>query len=276
MVVVRAIMQIRYVVSSMLFWWRENNLSLEQECQFLKSQGFGIELWPTIRGQEECRYEKRNWPRLAAATDGMLVSMRSRQGKHGGLSLEKWQRQIECAKLLGANIVTDLRSLGIPAAKDMNGSTHAAEVMSMADKLDVAICLETGPLEDVLRAGEMFETLHYCLDTGFAHLDDRYSFEQYVDRLAERVTHLHLTDNYGRMDDHEPPGLRGGMPHENWDYLLEALNKYDNDIIGSLEMYPCMPAVMLRQATEFLFEQLGWPSEPKKETDELYSPYNPI
>jgi hypothetical protein len=81
------LMQIRYVVSSMLFWWRENNLSLEQECQFLKSQGFGIELWPTIRGQEECRYERRNWPRLAAATDGMLVSMRSRQGKHGGISL---------------------------------------------------------------------------------------------------------------------------------------------------------------------------------------------
>ena len=269
-------MRIRYVVSSMVFWWRENNLSLEQECQFLKSMGFGIELWPTIRGQEECRYEHRNWARLAAATDGMLVSMRSRQGTNGSLSLDKWKQQIECAKLLGANIITDLQSLGITPGEDVNDSTHAAEVMEIAEQLDVMLCLETGPLEEVLRAGDKFDSLHYCLDTGFAHLDDKYTFEQYVDQLAERVTHLHLTDNYGLTDDHEPPGLRGGMPRENWQYLLDTLNKYNSDVIGSLEMCPCMPAVMLRQATEFLFDELGWPDQPKKETDETYTLYNPL
>ncbi|MFA5784743.1 MAG: hypothetical protein WC962_07670 [Phycisphaerae bacterium] len=269
-------MRIRYVVSSMLFWWRENNLSLEQECQFLKSQGFGIELWPTIRGQEESRYEERNWPRLAAATEGMLVSMRSRQGGASGLSIEKWQQQIECAKLLGANIVTDLQSLGVPAGKDWNGSTHAQEVMATADELDVTICLETGPLEDVLCAGERFESLRYCLDTGFANIDDKYNFERYVDQLAERVTHLHLTDNYGRIDDQRPPGLRGGIGRDRWNYLLEALGKYDNEVIGSLEMTPCMPAVMLRQATEFLFDELGWPDRPVKVADESYAPYNPM
>jgi sugar phosphate isomerase/epimerase len=269
-------MRIRYVVSSMIFWWRENNLSLEQECQFLKSTGFGIEFWPTIRGQEECRYERRNWARLAAATDGMLVTLRSRQGGPAGLSLEKWRQQIECAKLLGANIVTDLQSLGLPIGRDTNGSTHAAEVMDMANELDVPVCVETGLLEEVLRAGDKFDTLRYCLDTGFAYLDEKYTFEQYVDRLADRVTHLHLTDNYGRMDDHEPPGLRGGMPHENWRYLLDALGKYGNDVIGSLEMYPCMPGVMLRQACEFLFGELGWPNQPAKETDDTYTSYNPV
>jgi len=269
-------MRIRYVVSSMIFWWRENNLSLEQECQFLKSMGFGIELWPTIRGQEECRYERRNWARLAAATDGMLVSMRSRQSTNGSLSIDKWKQQIECAKLLGANIVTDLQSLGLPPGEDINGSTHAAEVMEMADQLDVMVCLETGPLEEVLRIGDKFDSLRYCLDTGFAHLDDKYSFEQYVDRLAERVTHLHLTDNYGLTDDHEPPGLRGGMPHENWQYLLDTLGRYDNDVIGSLEMCPCMPAAMLRQATEFLFDEAGWPNQPTKQMDDVYTPYNPV
>ena len=72
------IMRIKYVVSTMVFWWREHPLSFEQECEFLKSLGFGIELWPTIRGQSGCRYEQRNWPRLQAATQNMLVSMRSR------------------------------------------------------------------------------------------------------------------------------------------------------------------------------------------------------
>ena len=33
-------MKIRYVVSSMLFWFRENHLSFEQECEFLRNQGF--------------------------------------------------------------------------------------------------------------------------------------------------------------------------------------------------------------------------------------------
>ena len=51
-------MRISYVVSTMVFWWRENHLSLEQECEFLKSLGFGVELWPNIKGQNECRYER--------------------------------------------------------------------------------------------------------------------------------------------------------------------------------------------------------------------------
>jgi hypothetical protein len=78
------------------------------------------------------------------------------------------------------------------------------------------------------------------------------------------------------MDDHEPPGLRGGMPRENWQYLLDVLNKYDNEIIGSLEMYPCMPAVMLRQATEFLFDELEWPNRPQRSTDDASASYNPV
>jgi hypothetical protein len=47
------IMQIRYVVSTMIFWGREHPLSFEQECQYLESLGFGIELWPHIKGHHE-------------------------------------------------------------------------------------------------------------------------------------------------------------------------------------------------------------------------------
>ena len=64
-------MQIDYVVSTMVFWGRENSLSFEQECEFLQSLGFGIELWPNIKGNPECRYVKRNWSRLAESTEGM-------------------------------------------------------------------------------------------------------------------------------------------------------------------------------------------------------------
>ncbi|MHC4647825.1 MAG: sugar phosphate isomerase/epimerase family protein [Planctomycetota bacterium] len=266
-------MRIRYVVSTMVFWGREHPLSFEQECQFLKSMGFGIELMPNIKGYSECRYERRNWTRLADATKDMLVSMRSRSD---GPTLEQWNEQIECARMLGANIVTDLRSLRIPEAEELDGCGFAEEVAKMAAANDVRLCLETGPLPTLKQAGEKFESLLYCLDTGYANLDPRFSFRQYVDDLAGRVGHLHLTDNYGQVDDHEAPGLRGGIPRENWDYLLDALGKQDNDVVGGFEMCPCMPAVMVRKASEFLFDDLKWPNRPQKQPASVGVIYNPI
>jgi sugar phosphate isomerase/epimerase len=265
-------MRIRYVVSTMVFWGREHPLSFEQECQFLKSLGFGIELWPNIKGQNECRYERRNWPRLVSATQDMLVSMRSRTDRP---TLEQWAEQIECAKLLGANIVTDLRSLGVPNGLEANGSGLAAEVVNLAESSDVKLCLETGRLETLREVAGKFESLWYCLDTGYANLDPEHTFREYIDELAPRVAHLHLTDNYGLTDDHEPPGLQGGILRETWDYLLDVLNEYDNGVVGSFEMCPCMPAVMIRQASEFLFGVLNWPNRPVKQAGYSDLTYNP-
>ncbi|MFZ0034014.1 MAG: hypothetical protein WAK60_03365, partial [Sedimentisphaerales bacterium] len=225
-----------------------------------------------IKGESDCRYERRNWPRLAAATEGMLVSMRSRTDEP---TLEKWNEQIECAKLLKANIVTDLKNLGIPDGPDADGCAFAEEVVELAKLNEVKLCLETGRLSTLKQVGEKFGSVWYCLDTGYANLDHEFTFKQYVDELSERVAHLHLTDNYGQIDNHEPPGVRGGIAHENWNYLLNALSKYDNDIIGSFEMCPSMPAVMLRHASEFLFGVLKWPNRPQKQPGYTGAAYNP-
>jgi len=257
-------MRINYVVSSMVFWWRENNLSLEQECEFLKSMGFGIELWPNTGGLADSRFDRQNWPRLIEATKGMLVAMHAR---NDGPSLEQWAEQIECAKLLNASIVADLESLGINGACRADNLGLCKEVVKMAEDNNIKFCIETGPLPKLKQLGEEFDSIWYCLDVGYINLDREFSFRQYVDRLAARVGHLHLTDNYGLSDDHEPPGLKGGIPHENWQYLLDSLNKYDNDIIGSFEMSPCMPDVMLRQASEFLFDRLNWPNRPEHQAN---------
>jgi sugar phosphate isomerase/epimerase len=275
-------MRIRYVVSTMLFWGRENHLSFEQECQFLRSMGFGVELWPTIKGESDCRYEKRNWPRLAAATEDMLVSMRSRNdlsvvasAKTDKPTLEKWDEQIGCAKLLGANIVADLHNLGIPDGAEFGDCAFAEEVVKLAELNKVKLCLETGRLSTIKQVGEKFESIWYCLDTGYTNLDREFTFKQYVDELGERMAYLHLSDNYGHEDDHQPPGMRGGISRENWNYLLNALGKYDNDVIGSFEMCPSMPAGMLRQASEFLFGVLKWPNRPQKQPGYAGVTYNP-
>ena len=265
-------MQIRYVVSTMVFWWREHPLSFEQECQYIQSLGFGIELWPSIRGQNECRYERRNWSRLEAATEGMLVSMRSRTDKP---TLQQWADQIECAKRLGAHIVTEPCSLDITHGPELNGTDFAAEVIKMAAASDVTLCVETGSLPLLVNIGKRFESIRYCLDIGHAHVDPDHTFEEYVDELAGRVTHLHLTDNYGQTDDHEPPGLHGGIPRADWDYLRAALTRHGNDVVGAFEMCPCMPSVMIRQASEFVFDTLKWPNRPEKQPDHASLTYHP-
>ena len=256
-------MKISYSVSSMVFWWRETTVSLELECQFLKSQGFGIELWPYLKGRNDCRYNRRNWPRLIEATRGMRVSMRSRDDDPNIL---EWAEQIECAKQLNANIITDLRNLCISNDPGMiNGTAFAADVIKLAQDNNVTLSLETGNLATVKAVGEKYDSLCYCLDIGYANLDPKFSFKQYIDELAPRINHLHLSDNYGRTDDHLTPGLQGGMARENWDHLLNILTKYDNEIIGCLEMTPPTPSTMLRQGCEFLFDQLKWPNKPPKQ-----------
>lgn len=243
----------------MVFWWRENHLSFELECDYLRSLGFGIELWPTMKGNNDCRYEKRHWPRLKEATMGMLVSLNSRKD---GPTLDEWNEQIQCAVALNAPIVTDLQGLCISDRLGIADWAFAAQVVKMAEKNNITLCIETGSLPAILQVGKKFDSIHYCLDTGCAHLDPQHSFEEYVDNLAERITYIHLTDNYGRVDDHEPPGVKNGIPQENWLYLLETLSKYDNDVIGSLEMFPSMPGTMIRQSCHFLFDVIGYPARP--------------
>lgn len=256
----------------MVFWWRETGLSFEQECNFLKSLGFGVELWPTIKGQNECRYARYNWSRLREATQDMLVSMHAR---NDGATLAEWNEQIECAKILGANIVADLPSLCISDHLEIADWGFASEVVKLAEHNKVKLCVETGSLNAVKETGEKFDSVWYCLDTGTLNLDPKYSFKQYVDELAPRVAHLHLADNYGQADDRQPPGLRGGISRRNWDYLLDTLSKYDNDVIGSLEVFPPMPWVMIRQGCEFLFDAMKWPGRPGKITEHAGAIYNP-
>lgn len=242
----------------MVFWGHQNRLSLEQECELLRKMGFGVELWPNTGGLEECLYDKRNWPRLKAATEGMLVSMRSRNDNP---STEQWAEQIECAGLLKANIVADLKSLGIKGGNNNNGD-YTGEVIRMAQDAGVKLCIETGPLDALKEIGGKFDSVRYCLDTGYTSCDSGNSFIEYVDALADRLSYLHLSESCGCCTDHMPLGCSGGVARRDWDYLLETLKKFDKDVIGSLEMNPCPPAEMIRRSSSFLFDELKWPNPP--------------
>lgn len=256
----------------MVFWWREHHLSFEQECDYLKRLGFGIELWPTIRASHDCRYAKRNWNRLKHATEGMLVTLNSR---NDGPTIDDWTEQIECAQMLGnAPMIATLESLCISDQLGIADWSFAKDVLDIARGHNVRISIETGKLSALMQVGDKFEDIYFCIDTGFINLDPDAPFTEYVDKLASRTTYVHLTDNYGVIDDHEPPGVDGGIPHDHWDYLLEALKKYDNEIIGALEMFPTMPGTMIKRGSDFLFDKMNWPGKPEAKVP--YSHYRPV
>jgi len=247
----------------MAFWGTQSRLSLEHECELLRGLGFGVELWPNMGGLDECRYDKRDWPRLASATEGMLVSMRSRNDNP---TVEQWVEQIGCAKLLKANIVADLQSLRMQGKNTDNGE-FISEIVNIAEKEGVKICIETGPLDILRKISKDFESVNFCLDTAFASCDTNHDFDEFVETLAQKTTHLHLAAHNGSFNDHRPLGCSAMADSRQMDYLLESLKKYNNDIIASLEMAPCSPIEMIKRSSHFLFDILGWPDGPQKAVD---------
>jgi sugar phosphate isomerase/epimerase len=266
-------MKIDYVVSTMVFWWREHHLSLELECDFLKSLGYGIEIWPSIRGHSECRFNERNWPRLKDATNGMKVLL---HGRVDGPTIEEWREQIGCAKMLNAPITTHLESLCVSDTLDVADWNFAKEVVNIAKNEGVILCVESGKPKTILEVGQKFDYVWYCFNTGHAYLDRKSDFKTYVDLLAARTKVVHLTDNFRDLDEHQPPGTAGGIPRENWKYLLDSLEKYDNDVIGSFEMFPSMPEVLIKKASDFIFDDVKWPNKPTKSPDFKDHHYRPF
>jgi sugar phosphate isomerase/epimerase len=266
-------MKIDYCISTMVFWWREHHLSFEQECDYIKSLGFGVEIWPTIRGHSECRFNKRNWHRLKDATEDMTVVL---HGRVDGPTLKDWEEQILCAKMLGAPLTTHLESLCISDTLDIADWDFAKEVVKLAKDNEVDLNVETGRLNAILEVGEKFDSVGFCFNTGHAYLDPETDFNEYVDKLGSRIRHIHLTDNYGNRDDHQPPGLGGGIPDKYWKSLLDELEKHNNHIIGGIEMHPPMPGVMIKRAEKFLFEHMKWPTPPKKAEDYQERHYRPF
>ena len=57
---------------------------------------------------------------------------------------------------------------------------------------------------------------------------------------------------------------------------IEALGKYENRVIGAMEMFPCLPGTMIRQSSAFLFDEMGWPNRPKSKPGYDENAYRPI
>lgn len=92
--------------------------------------------------------------------------------------------------------------------RDADLARHLSDCVG--DSLVLAI--ENLPTYGLRYLAALMDRLHdcsnvgVCFDTGHWHLRPEYSLEHAIGLLAERIEHLHLSDNHGLCDEHRPPG----------------------------------------------------------------------
>ena len=96
------------------------------------------------------------------------------------------------------------------------GRESLAAIIAKADQLGLCICLENMfprlqtyfMLEHFEEILEKFADLKITLDTGHANIDsqDGTKVLDFIRHFGHRIGHVHLSDNFGKRDDHLPLG----------------------------------------------------------------------
>jgi sugar phosphate isomerase/epimerase len=91
----------------------------------------------------------------------------------------------------------------------------------------VKLALENGPesfagVSSVLKIIREFDpdSLGFCLDLGHANLEPRMNPVKAIEKGGKRLANLHVSDNSGKIDEHNPTG-QGKIA---WDKVARALS----------------------------------------------------
>ena len=128
----------------------------------------------------------------------------------------------------------------------------------------VRLALENGPesyggVSSALGIIQEFdpESLGFCLDLGHANLEPEMNPAQAIKRIGLRLANLHVSDNYGKNDEHNPPG-QGNIA---WDKVGKSLGSFSNPEL-SMNSFAQLP---------FTFE-LADPDRGQHRTVERFDP----
>jgi sugar phosphate isomerase/epimerase len=137
-----------------------------------------------------------------------------------------------------------------------------AGMVAAAGQLDITICLENMfprnrlgvEPDDFEEIFTQFPSFKLTLDTGHANIDDRRGrrLKGLVDRFGDRIGHLHVSDNSGRLDDHLAVG-QGTVKFEN---LVNRLKTRGYDDTVTLEVFDPDRRLLVdsRQRIEAMFD----------------------
>lgn len=117
--------------------------------------------------------------------------------------------------VLHPSYITGLSVFVVDKAKKF-AMASLSQIVEKADNLGLQLCMEnmfprSNSLvqpQDFLEIFDKFPTLKFTLDTGHAHIGgagDKRNLE-FLDKLSDRIAHVHASDNFGKEDNHLPIG----------------------------------------------------------------------
>ena len=164
-------------------------------------------------------------------------------------SLREMFHSLEVAAELGSRKVVlhpgHIGGLGVyvKEAALARANDSMASIIGRAQALGLCVCLENmfprchayfRPA-DFVEVLQRFPDLKLTLDTGHANIGnpDGLQILEFIEKFGHRIGHLHVSDNYGKRDDHIPVGA-GTI-----DFLkiVKALKKCGYDDTATLEIF---------------------------------------
>lgn len=255
-----------YVASSTVYKATSAHTEIEDAMLELKDVGIGFEISDSWCGRSGHIHKRHCWDRWVAACKGMLLTVCGSPAPKPVLedppdTLQWIKNELDFCKYVGARIYVlsteVIQSLSEDDLMKTNGSL--AQALAHAFKQDIQVAAENDKLDSTLRVLDCHPSLGVCFDSGKARLDSDHSFGKIVDKLKDRIVHLHLHDNRGEKDEHQPPGIRGGLPIEDWQYLTDTLAKINYKGIACIETMPFDWKYVYETSLDYLCNTCGWP-----------------
>jgi len=153
-------------------------------------------------------------------------------------NIRRFEKYIEFAKSLNVGIAIE----NTPQRIFWFGEEHKSEAFCRADDL-----IE---LVDVLN--EKFGNVGICWDTGHAHLSMESQYEDLL-KIGKRLKVLHVADNDGQYDDHQPPFIG----YVKWKEIMNALREIGYDGTFNFEAHcftRCMPNELTDDAVKMMYK----------------------
>ncbi|TLM66616.1 MAG: sugar phosphate isomerase/epimerase [Deltaproteobacteria bacterium] len=133
------------------------------------------------------------------------------------ITLQRLTQALQAAERLGAHLMVvhpgydRWRYPKLAATWADHAATTFAPLVDLAEQLDCRLALENiyeETTETLTGLVDRFDTpwFGHCYDIGHWRLFGRQVQEQWLERIAPRLLHLHLHDNHGLADDHLPVG----------------------------------------------------------------------
>jgi len=220
---------------------------LSAAIQETVEDGFGVELWLAWIADPDALNES-HWHEIREMLDGAQVSLHTGLGRWDE---EAFNRELDMAAALGARVLVVHESTLGPRSEDETVSTDCCrKAAEYARSKGVHIALENGTSDGLLTALDTTDEIEICLDIGHANLSDG-GVGHFLDTFGNKIGHVHLSDNYGRTDDHLVPG-DGYIAMNDWRNLLRTLQRADFSGAMVFELNTTEPGKMAKRGREFI------------------------